>query len=62
MSSRTFNGHPTDFTYSLRGNFHSTGADATERAAGTMRETLTFTDTNVTCTTNTLAWAAHRTS
>jgi hypothetical protein len=53
-------GHPTEFTYTFRGNFHSTGPDGAERAAGTMRESLTFTDTGVTCTTNTLAWAAHR--
>ncbi len=54
-------GHPTDFTYTFRGNFHSTGPDGAERAAGTMRESLVFTDTDVTCTTNTLAWAAERT-
>jgi hypothetical protein len=58
----TLNGHPTDYTYTFRGNFHSIGPDDAERAAGTMRESLTFTDTSVTCTTNTLAWAAHRTS
>jgi hypothetical protein len=56
------NGHPTHYTYAFRGNFHGIGPDATERAAGTMRESLTFTDTSVTCTTNALAWTAHRTS
>jgi hypothetical protein len=55
------NGHPTNYTYTFRGNFHSIGPDDAERAAGTMRESLTFTDTSVTCTTNTLAWAAERT-
>jgi hypothetical protein len=61
-SSGILNGHPTDYTYTFRGNFHSIGPDQTERAAGTMRETVTFTDTNVMCTTDTLAWTAHRTS
>jgi hypothetical protein len=60
-STGILNGHPTDFTYTFRGNFHSTGPDDAERSAGTMRESLTFTDNSVTCTSNTQAWAAHRT-
>ncbi|HKC28988.1 MAG TPA: hypothetical protein VKB75_13335, partial [Jatrophihabitans sp.] len=60
--SGTVGGHPTQFSYSFRGNFHSIGADSAERAAGTMRESLTFTDTNVICTSNTEAWSGRRTS
>jgi hypothetical protein len=59
--SGTLGGHPTDFTYDFRGNFHGLGENGAERAAGTMRESLAFTDTGVTCTSNIEAWTGRRT-
>ena len=38
-------GAPATFTYVFRGNFHSLNPDGVERAAGTFRESVTFTDT-----------------
>jgi hypothetical protein len=58
----TLGGHPTDYTYTFRGNFHGLGEDGAERGAGTMRESLTFNDNGVTCTSNTEAWSGRRTS
>ena len=60
----TYNGFPAKFTYSFRGNFHGAGGPTgAARAAGTFRETMTFTDSTArTCTSNTQSWTATRTS
>lgn len=58
----TLSGHPAQFSYTFRGNFHSVGPAGTDRAAGTMRESVVLTDTGVTCTSNTESWTALRTS
>jgi hypothetical protein len=58
----TVSGHPTHYTYTFDGNFHGLGEDGAERGAGTMRESLTFDDNGVTCTSNTEAWSGRRTS
>jgi PKD domain len=56
-------GHPAKFTYTFTGNFHSVGPDGAERAAGTFRETLAFTDTAPrNCTTMDQSWTASRTA
>jgi hypothetical protein len=52
---------PAQFTYTFIGHFHGQAANGTERAAGQLREDVTFNDgTAYTCTTNTLTWAATR--
>ena len=56
-----FAGFPAKFTYTFRGNFHSVGSSGAARAAGTFRETMTFTDSAArTCTSNTQSWTAGR--
>jgi hypothetical protein len=57
--SGVYNGHPAKFTYNFRGNFHGVAPSGAARAAGTFRETMTFTDsTKRTCTSNTQSWTA----
>jgi hypothetical protein len=54
-------GFPAKFTYTFRGNFHGAGPSGAARAAGTFRETMTFTDSTArTCTSNTQSWTAAR--
>jgi hypothetical protein len=54
-------GHPAKFTYTFQGNFHGVGPSGAARAAGTFRETMTFTDSTLrTCTSNTQSWTAAR--
>src|SRR5215472_5118675 len=55
-------GFPAKFTYTFRGNFHGAGGPTgAARAAGTFRETMTFTDSTArTCTSNTQSWTAAR--
>ena len=54
-------GNKATFTYTFRGNFHSVGPSGAARAAGTFRETMTFTDSAArTCTSNTQSWTAAR--
>ena len=61
--SGVYNGHPAKFTYTFRGNFHGVASSGAARAAGTFRETMTFTDsTKRTCTSNTQSWTATRNS
>jgi hypothetical protein len=56
-------GHPAKFTYTFQGNFHGAAPSGAARAAGTFRETMTFTDSAArTCTSNTQSWTATRTS
>ena len=38
-------GYRATFTYTFRGNFHGVNSSGTARAAGTFRETITYTDT-----------------
>ena len=46
-------GAPATFTYVFRGNFHSLNPDGVERAAGTFRESVIFTDTTThSCSSN----------
>jgi hypothetical protein len=60
--SGVYLGHPAKFTYSFRGNFHGVAPSGAARAAGTFRETMTFTDsTKRTCTSNTQSWTATHT-
>ena len=40
------NGYPATFTYTFRGNFHGVSSAGAARAAGTFRETITYTDTS----------------
>jgi hypothetical protein len=57
--SGVYQGHPAKFTYTFRGNFHGVNPSGAARAAGTFRETMTFTDsTKRTCTSNTQSWTA----
>src|SRR5215472_3304254 len=57
--SGVYLGHPAKFTYTFRGNFHGVAPNGAARAAGTFRETMTFTDsTKRTCTSNTQSWTA----
>jgi len=61
--SGVYLGHPAKFTYTFRGNFHGVATNGAARAAGTFRETMTFTDsTKRTCTSNTQSWTATRNS
>ena len=54
-------GFPAKFTYTFRGNFHGVAPSGAARAAGTFRETLTYTDSTArTCTSNTQSWTATR--
>src|SRR5207302_732908 len=43
--SGVFAGFPAKFTYSFQGNFHGAGSSGAPRAAGSFRETVTYTDT-----------------
>jgi hypothetical protein len=55
-------GHPTTFTYVFRGNVHGVNADGIPRMAGTLRETLAWTDTpGHECSTNDQSWYAEHT-
>jgi hypothetical protein len=61
--SGVYLGHPAKFSYTFRGNFHGVASSGAARAAGTFRETMTFTDsTKRTCTSNTQSWTATRNS
>jgi hypothetical protein len=52
-------GHKATFTYTFRGNFHGVAPSGAARAAGTFRETLTYSDSAArTCTSNTQSWTA----
>ncbi|MGO8961886.1 MAG: PKD domain-containing protein [Streptosporangiaceae bacterium] len=54
-----FAGQPATFTYLFRGNFHSLNPDGVPRAAGTFKETVTYTNgVAYTCTSNELTWTA----
>ena len=54
-------GYRATFTYTFRGNFHGVNPSGTARAAGTFRETITYTDTAArTCTSDDQAWTAAR--
>jgi hypothetical protein len=50
---------PATFTYTFSGNFHGTDTSGVERAAGQLRENVTFTNgTTYSCTTNPQTWSA----
>jgi hypothetical protein len=54
-------GEPATIADVFRGNIESLATDGHERAAGTYRETITFTDTSLgTCTTNDVPWFLER--
>ena len=54
-----FAGHPATFTYVFRGNAHGLSPSGAGRLAGTLRETIQYTDSPArTCTTNDLYWSA----
>ncbi|MEP6816504.1 MAG: hypothetical protein ABI873_13225 [Marmoricola sp.] len=56
-----FAGHPARFTYIFRGNVHGVTPAGFPRLAGTLRESIAYTDTPArTCTTNDQAWTASR--
>ena len=56
-----YNGFPAKFTYTFQGNFHGAGPSGAARAAGTFRETMTFTDSAArTCTSDNQSWTAAR--
>jgi hypothetical protein len=59
--SGVYAGYPATFTYTFRGNFHGVAPSGAARAAGTFKETLTYTNgTAYTCTSNTQSWTATR--
>jgi hypothetical protein len=61
VQSGVWNNNPATFTYVFRGHFHGVDSSGTPRAAGLVRETVTFTDTAAhTCTSNNLGWATAR--
>ena len=52
---------PATFTYTFSGNFHGTTTAGAERAAGQLRENITFNNGNqISCTTNPQTWSATR--
>ena len=54
-------GEPATITDVFRGNIESLASDGHERAAGTYRETITFTDPALgTCTSNDVPWVLER--
>jgi hypothetical protein len=61
--SGTVAGHAAMFTYTFRGNFHGVDPSGAARAAGTFRESVTYTDTTArSCTSDDVSWTASRTS
>jgi hypothetical protein len=62
MQSGTVDGAPATFTYIFSGHFHGTDSNGHERAAGSLRENVTYDDgTSYSCTTGTAPWAMTRT-
>ncbi len=62
MQSGTVNASPAMFTYTFSGHFHGTDSNGNERAAGSLREDVTYNDgTSHSCTTGTRPWAMTRT-
>ena len=57
-----FAGFPARFTYSFTGTFHGAGQNNAPRAAGSFRETITYTDTLAarTCTSDDQTWSVTR--
>ncbi len=56
-----FAGQTATFTYLFRGNFHSLNPSGVPRAAGTLKEKITYTNgVAYTCTSNELNWNALR--
>jgi hypothetical protein len=55
----TEGGFPAMFTYTFSGNFHGTSSSGAERAAGELREDITFNNgSKISCTTNPQTWFA----
>ena len=55
----TFDSVPATYTYTFSGNFHGTTTGGVERAAGELREEITFNNgTAYSCTTNPQIWTA----
>ena len=55
----TFDDVPATFTYTFSGNFHGITTAGVERAAGELRENITFNNgTGFSCTTNSQTWSA----
>jgi hypothetical protein len=62
MQAGTANGFPATFTYTFSGHFHGTNSSGNERAAGSLREDVTYTNgTAYSCTTGTTPWTMTRT-
>ena len=62
MQSGTVDGAPATFTYTFSGHFHGTDSNGHERAAGSLREDVTYDNgTSYSCTTGTEPWAMTRT-
>jgi hypothetical protein len=54
-------GYTAQYTFVFRGNFHGVNAAGSPRAAGTFRETITYTDSAARdCTSNDQSWTASR--
>nr|WP_270887928.1 IPT/TIG domain-containing protein [Pedococcus sp. 5OH_020] len=57
--SGVFAGHPATFTYRFNGNVHGLSPSGLPRLAGTLRESISYTDTPARdCTSNDQAWNA----
>jgi hypothetical protein len=60
--SGVFGIYPATYTTVFTGHFHGAGADNAVRAAGTVQETMVYTDSSRhVCTSNTEPWAGERT-
>ena len=52
---------PAHYTYTFSGHFHGFNANGVQRAAGTLREDITYTNgTAFSCTTDPQSWSANR--
>ena len=57
-----YGGHPATFTIDFQGNFHGLNSSGLARAAGSITETMTYSDsgTSFTCTSNQVPWSDAR--
>ena len=57
-----YNGNPATFTIDFQGNFHGLNSSGLARAAGSITETMTYSDsgTSYTCTSNQVSWSSAR--
>ena len=62
MQSGTVDASPATFTYTFSGHFHGFDSNGHERAAGSLREDVTYDNgTSHSCTTGTRPWTMART-